>query len=67
MVDVNAAMVEILRFPDRESLLGIHAASLYVNPEDRERAATGCATLTVSPGTSASSFVRSPAEWSRFV
>lgn len=37
MIDVNAAMVEILRFPDREALLGINAASLYVNPEDRER------------------------------
>ena len=37
MLDVNAAMVQILRFPDRESLLGINAASLYVNPEDRWR------------------------------
>jgi len=37
MIDVNSAMVEILRFPDREALLGINAASLYVNPDDRER------------------------------
>jgi PAS domain-containing protein len=37
MVDVNSAMVEILRFPDRSAPLGINAASLYVDPEDRER------------------------------
>ena len=37
MIDVNSAMVEILRFPDPEALLGINAASLYVNPDDRER------------------------------
>lgn len=36
-VDVNSAMVEILRFPDRSAPLGINAASLYVDPEDRER------------------------------
>ncbi len=37
MIDVNSAMVEILRFPDRQALLGINAAALYVDPEDRER------------------------------
>ena len=37
ILDANPAMVELLRFTDREELLGINATSLYVNPEDRER------------------------------
>jgi PAS domain S-box-containing protein len=37
ILDANPALVEMLRFKDREALLGISATSLYVNPEDRER------------------------------
>ena len=37
ILDANPAMVEMLRFRDRETLLGVSALSLYVNPEDRER------------------------------
>ncbi|MBN1220313.1 MAG: PAS domain S-box protein [Anaerolineae bacterium] len=37
MVEVNLAMVEMLGYPDRESLLAINAIELYVNPEDRHR------------------------------
>jgi len=35
--DVNPAMVEILGFPDAESLRGVDARSLWVNPDDRRR------------------------------
>ena len=38
ILDANPAMVEMLRFQSREALLGVNAALLYVNPEDRERA-----------------------------
>lgn len=37
ILDANPAMVEMLRFKDREALLAVNAMSLYVNPEDRER------------------------------
>jgi PAS domain S-box-containing protein len=37
ILDANPAMVEMLKFKDREALLGISATALYVNPEDRER------------------------------
>jgi len=37
ILDANPAMVEMLRFKDREALLAVNATSLYVNPEDRER------------------------------
>lgn len=37
ILDANPAMVEMLRFKDREALLGVSALSLCVNPEDRER------------------------------
>ena len=37
ILDANPAMVEMLKFKDREALLAINATSLYVNPEDRER------------------------------
>ncbi len=37
IVDANNAMVEILCYPDRESLLNVNAADLYVNPVERER------------------------------
>ena len=37
ILDANPAMVEMLRFKDRETLLEVSALSLYVNPEDRER------------------------------
>jgi PAS domain S-box-containing protein len=37
ILDANPAMVELLKFKDREALLGISATSLYVDPEDRER------------------------------
>src|SRR5207237_8819388 len=38
ILDANPAMVEMLRFQSREALLGVNAALLYVNPEDREHA-----------------------------
>lgn len=34
-LDVNTKLVEMLGFPNRESLLGVNAASHYVDPEDR--------------------------------
>ena len=37
ILDANPAMVEMLRFKDREALLAVNATSLYVTPEDRER------------------------------
>jgi PAS domain S-box-containing protein len=37
ILDANPAMVEMLKFKDREALLAINATSLYVNPDDRER------------------------------
>jgi PAS domain S-box-containing protein len=37
ILDANPAMVEMLKFTDREALLAVNAASLYVNPDDRER------------------------------
>lgn len=36
-LDVNLTMVEMLGYPDREALLAIKVAALYVNPEDRKR------------------------------
>jgi PAS domain S-box-containing protein len=37
ILDANPAMVEMLKFKNRETLLGINATLLYVDPEDRER------------------------------
>lgn len=37
ILDANPAMLELLKFKDREALLGVNAAALYVDPEDRER------------------------------
>jgi len=37
LIDANPAMVSMLGFPDRESLLATPAPALYVNPEDRLR------------------------------
>jgi PAS domain S-box-containing protein len=37
LIDANPAMVSMLGFPDRESLLATPAPALYVNPEDRIR------------------------------
>jgi PAS domain S-box-containing protein len=37
ILDANPAMVELLKFKDREDLLAVNATSLYVNPEERER------------------------------
>ena len=37
IIDVNNTMVEILGYPDRESLLKVNAVELYVNPGERER------------------------------
>ncbi|MDP9349644.1 MAG: PAS domain S-box protein, partial [Gemmatimonadota bacterium] len=36
-LDVNSALVELLGFPDRESLLATSVLSTYVNPHDRLR------------------------------
>jgi PAS domain S-box-containing protein len=37
IVDANPAMVHMLGYPDRESLLGVNAVSLYLDAEDRSR------------------------------
>ncbi len=37
ILDVNPALVELFGFPDRESLLAVNAADLYVNGEDRRQ------------------------------
>ena len=37
ILDVNLALVRMLGYPDRESLLADDAATVYVNPEDRRR------------------------------
>jgi PAS domain S-box-containing protein len=37
LIDANPAMVSMLGFPDRESLIASPAASLYVDPRDRLR------------------------------
>lgn len=37
MVDANPASAQILGFSERETLLAVNAADLYVNPEDRLR------------------------------
>jgi two-component system, cell cycle sensor histidine kinase and response regulator CckA len=37
LVDVNPAMVSMLGYPDRESLLATPAPLLYIDPEDRVR------------------------------
>jgi len=37
ILDVNPALLETLGFPDRETALGVNAASGYVDPEDRAR------------------------------
>jgi len=37
ILDANPTLVEMLRYPDRESLLEFNAADLYVNAEDRRR------------------------------
>jgi PAS domain S-box-containing protein len=34
---VNPAMVEMMRYPDAETLLSVPVRELYVNPDDRER------------------------------
>jgi len=35
IIDVNPALVQILGYPDQESLLGINVAETYVDPKDR--------------------------------
>ncbi len=37
IIDVNLAGVQLLGYPDRESLLTVNATELYVNAEDRTR------------------------------
>jgi two-component system, NtrC family, sensor kinase len=36
-LDVNPALVEILGYPDRESLMAVHASTLYCTPADQAR------------------------------
>lgn len=36
-LDVNLSMVQMFGLPDRESLLAMNVADVYVNPEDRKR------------------------------
>jgi PAS domain-containing protein len=35
IIDVNPALVQMLGYPNRESLLAINAADAYLTPEDR--------------------------------
>lgn len=37
ILDVNPALVEMLGYPNRESLMAVNAADLYVNSDDRRR------------------------------
>ena len=37
IIDANKALVEILGYPDRESLLKVNTVNQYVNPDERER------------------------------
>lgn len=37
LMDVNSALVDMLRYPDRETLMSINAANLYVDGSDRLR------------------------------
>jgi PAS domain S-box-containing protein len=37
ILDANPALVEMLGYPDRESLLAVNAADFYLDPEDRYR------------------------------
>jgi PAS domain S-box-containing protein len=37
ILDINPALVKMLGYPDRESLLAVNSASIYIAPEDRER------------------------------
>jgi PAS domain S-box-containing protein len=37
ILDANPAMLELLKFKNRETLLGVNATALYVDPEARER------------------------------
>ena len=37
ILDANPALVQMLGYPDRESLVTVNVAASYVNPEDRER------------------------------
>lgn len=36
-LDVNPVLVQMLGYPDRESLLAVNTADVYANPEDRRR------------------------------
>ncbi len=36
ILDVNPAFVDILKYPDRDTLLAINAVTLYINAEDRQ-------------------------------
>ncbi len=37
MLDVNPALIDMLGYPDRETILSANAVEIYVNPEDRQR------------------------------
>ena len=37
LLDANPALVHMLGYPDRETLLAVNAAHLYVDPDERER------------------------------
>jgi PAS domain S-box-containing protein len=37
ILDANPALVEMLKYKDREALLAVNETALWVNPEDRER------------------------------
>jgi len=39
ILDANPALVQMLGYPDRESLLAVNAADIYANPQDRWRQA----------------------------
>lgn len=40
IIDANPALVEMLGYPDREELLAVNMAELYMKPEDRQQVLT---------------------------
>ncbi|MFB0536673.1 MAG: GAF domain-containing protein [Anaerolineae bacterium] len=50
ILDANSALVEMLGYPDRDSLVEVNAADVYVNAEDRRRWQTLMESEGVVPG-----------------
>ncbi len=50
ILDANRTLVEMLRYPDKEALLGTKASQIYANPDDREKELALLAHANVVPG-----------------